>query len=82
MVLSNFALKCFILFFFFCNFRQKLRRLEVAVIEYRESLEERGIKNLEDIERKVSSYRRKLQSEYGLLGSSEGSNKQLSRKFT
>ncbi|KAL0903511.1 hypothetical protein M5K25_027897 [Dendrobium thyrsiflorum] len=60
--------------------RQKLRRLEVAVIEYRESLEERGIKALEDIERKVASYRRKLQSEYGLLGSSEGSNKQLSHK--
>ncbi|KAE8688114.1 hypothetical protein F3Y22_tig00111000pilonHSYRG00113 [Hibiscus syriacus] len=34
--------------------RQKLRRLDVALIEYRESLEERGIKNAEDIERMVT----------------------------
>eukprot|EP00250_Pteridium_aquilinum_P005238 c15365_g1_i1 orf=672-3917(-) len=47
--------------------RQKLRRLEGAVIEYRESLEERGIKNVDEIERKVHSHRRKLQQEYGLL---------------
>ncbi|XP_020268689.1 protein RRC1-like isoform X2 [Asparagus officinalis] len=32
--------------------RQKLRRLEVAVMEYRETLEERGIQNPEDIEKK------------------------------
>ncbi|XAR71486.1 hypothetical protein NMG60_11028776 [Bertholletia excelsa] len=51
--------------------RQKLRRLEVALMEYRESLEERGVKNLEDIERKVAIHRRRLESEYGLLDSSE-----------
>ncbi|XP_022729217.1 protein RRC1-like isoform X2 [Durio zibethinus] len=51
--------------------RQKLRRLEVALIEYRESLEERGIKNAEDIERRVAVHRKRLESEYGLLDSSE-----------
>lgn len=48
-----------------------MRRLEVALIEYRESLEERGVKSLEEIERKVAVYRRRLQSEYGLLDSGE-----------
>ena len=52
-------------------YRQKLRRLEVALIEYRESLEERGIKNLEEIEKKVAVYRKRLQSEYGLSDSGE-----------
>ncbi|CAN6477835.1 unnamed protein product [Victoria cruziana] len=47
--------------------RQKLRRLEVAVLEYRETLEERGSRNLEEIEKKVASYRRRLQSEFELL---------------
>ncbi|XP_072086563.1 protein RRC1 isoform X2 [Arachis hypogaea] len=51
--------------------RQKLRRLEVALIEYRESLEERGIKNLEEIEKKVEAHRKRLQSEYGLSDSGE-----------
>ncbi|XP_073122439.1 protein RRC1 isoform X1 [Henckelia pumila] len=46
--------------------RQKLRRLEVALMEYRESLEEKGLKNSEEIERKVAIHRRQLQSEYGL----------------
>ncbi|XP_011081047.1 protein RRC1 isoform X1 [Sesamum indicum] len=50
--------------------RQKLRRLEVALMEYRESLEERGIKSLEEIERKVDIHRSRLQAEYGLLDSS------------
>ncbi|XP_012065817.1 protein RRC1 isoform X2 [Jatropha curcas] len=49
--------------------RQKLRRLEVSLIEYRESLEERGIKSAEEIERKVAIHRKRLQSEYGLLDS-------------
>ena len=49
--------------------RQKLRRLEVALIEYRESLEERGIKSSEETERKVATYRKRL--EYGLLDSNE-----------
>lgn len=51
--------------------RQKLRRLEVALIEYRESLEERGIKSSEEIERKVAIHRKRLQSEYGLSDSNE-----------
>ncbi|XP_058067745.1 protein RRC1-like isoform X2 [Magnolia sinica] len=51
--------------------RQKLRRLEVAVMEYRESLEERGIRSSEEIEKKVAMHRRRLQSEYGLLDSNE-----------
>jgi hypothetical protein len=55
-------------------YRQKLRRLEVALIEYRESLEERGIKNSEEIERKVSIRRKQLLSEYGLLDSNDDSS--------
>ncbi|XP_077221869.1 protein RRC1-like isoform X2 [Tasmannia lanceolata] len=51
--------------------RQKLRRLEVAVMEYRESLEERGIRNAEEIEKKVANQRRRLQLEFGLLDSNE-----------
>ncbi|XWS72772.1 hypothetical protein CRYUN_Cryun02cG0069400 [Craigia yunnanensis] len=51
--------------------RQKLRRLEIALIEYRESLEEQGIKNAEDIERRVVVHRKWLESEYGLSDSSE-----------
>jgi hypothetical protein len=45
----------------------------VALIEYRESLEERGIKSSEEIERKVATRRKQLQSEYGLLDSNEDS---------
>ncbi|KAK4747079.1 hypothetical protein SAY87_026116 [Trapa incisa] len=45
--------------------RQKLRRLEAALIEYRESLEDRGIKNQEEIEKKVALHRKKLESDYG-----------------
>ncbi|KAH7840765.1 hypothetical protein Vadar_021298 [Vaccinium darrowii] len=52
--------------------RQKLRRLEVALMEYRETLEEQGVKKSEDIERKVAIHKRRLLSEYGLLDSSEG----------
>ncbi|KAK4491032.1 hypothetical protein RD792_001753 [Penstemon davidsonii] len=47
--------------------RQKLRRLEVALMEYRESLEDRGIKSSEEIEGKVAIHRSRLQAEYGLL---------------
>ncbi|KAM6553946.1 hypothetical protein CsatB_014708 [Cannabis sativa] len=46
--------------------RKRLRRLEAALIEYRESLEERGIKSHEEIERKVAIHRKRLESEYGL----------------
>ncbi|KAK2967978.1 hypothetical protein RJ640_015423 [Escallonia rubra] len=49
--------------------RQKLRQLEVALMEYRESLEDRGVRSLEEIERKVSIHRKRLQSEYGLFDS-------------
>lgn len=59
--------------------RQKLRRLEVALIEYRESLEERGIKSLDEIERKVEIHRQRLQSEYGLLNFSEDTSKKAGR---
>eukprot|EP00246_Nothoceros_aenigmaticus_P017300 TRINITY_DN8380_c0_g1_i1.p1 TRINITY_DN8380_c0_g1~~TRINITY_DN8380_c0_g1_i1.p1 ORF type:complete len:480 (+),score=93.78 TRINITY_DN8380_c0_g1_i1:167-1606(+) len=47
--------------------RQKLRRLEVAVMEYRETLEERGIKSSDEIERRVFLHRKKLESDYGLV---------------
>lgn len=52
--------------------RQKLRRLEAALIEYRESLEEHGIKNVEEIENKVALRRKRLEVDYGLSGSSDG----------
>ncbi|XP_022754443.1 protein RRC1-like isoform X2 [Durio zibethinus] len=51
--------------------RQKSRRLEVALIEYREYLEEQGIKNAEDIGRRVAVHRKLLESEYGLSDSSK-----------
>ncbi|KAI4381005.1 hypothetical protein MLD38_007124 [Melastoma candidum] len=51
--------------------RQKLRRLEVALIEYRESLEERGIKSVEEIDKKVAAHRKRLESEYGLSSSKD-----------
>lgn len=59
--------------------RQKLRRLEVAVMEYRESLEERGIKNAEEIERKVSAHRRKLKAEFGLMDETADNDKHHTR---
>ncbi|XP_055828812.1 protein RRC1-like isoform X2 [Solanum dulcamara] len=59
--------------------RQKLRRLEVALIEYRESLEERGIKSPDEVERKVEIHRQCLQSEYGLLNFSEDTSKKGGR---
>ena len=45
------------------------------MIEYRESLEEQGIKSLDEIERKVEIHRQCLQSEYGLLNFSEDTSK-------
>ncbi|CAO2814679.1 unnamed protein product [Amaranthus hypochondriacus] len=51
--------------------RQKLRRLEVAMMEYQESLEERCIISPDDVERKVAVYRKRLESEYGLSESGE-----------
>ncbi|KAI3468360.1 hypothetical protein Pfo_025023 [Paulownia fortunei] len=49
--------------------RQKMRRIEVALMEYRESLEERGIESAKEIERKVAIHRSRLQVECGLLDS-------------
>ncbi|XP_043704862.1 protein RRC1-like isoform X2 [Telopea speciosissima] len=63
--------------------RQKLRRLEVAVMEYRESLEERGVKNSEEIETKVAIHRRRLQSEFGLSDTNEdvsGNSKHIAER--
>ncbi|KAH9291274.1 hypothetical protein KI387_043539 [Taxus chinensis] len=57
--------------------RQKLRQLEVAIIEYRESLEERGTRNAEEIERKVSFHRRRLEAEYGLTDPLNGKDNKL-----
>jgi U2-associated protein SR140 len=45
--------------------------LEVALIEYRESLEERGMKSSVEIEGKVAIHRKWLESEYGLSSSNE-----------
>ncbi|XP_072969346.1 protein RRC1-like [Typha angustifolia] len=58
--------------------RQKLRRLEIAVMEYRESLEERGLRSTEEIEKKVAIYRKRLQSEYGLSDSGDDGNNRCS----
>lgn len=55
--------------------RQKLRQIEAALIEYRESLEERGLKK-EEIEKKVVVHQKHLQYKYGLTDASEdASNK-------
>ncbi|XP_033517093.1 protein RRC1-like isoform X4 [Nicotiana tomentosiformis] len=59
--------------------RQKLRRLEVALIEYRESLEERGIHIPDEIEKKVEIHRQQLQSEYGLANFSQDISRKTSR---
>ncbi|KAK9065665.1 hypothetical protein SSX86_015066 [Deinandra increscens subsp. villosa] len=50
--------------------RQKLRQIEVSLIEYRESLEERGIKK-EEIEKKVVAHQKQLQYKYGLMDGGE-----------
>ncbi|XP_064998975.1 protein RRC1-like [Musa acuminata AAA Group] len=62
--------------------RQKLRRLEVAVVEYRESLEERGLRNAEEIDKKVAVYRRQLESDFGLSDTTDdiGSKKSSSER--
>ncbi|KAF0900461.1 hypothetical protein E2562_032069 [Oryza meyeriana var. granulata] len=54
--------------------RKKLRQIEIAVMQHRESLEEKGLWNREEIERKVASHRRHLHSEYGLSFSNDGAN--------
>lgn len=59
--------------------RQKLRKLEVALIEYRESLEEHGVKNLEEIEKRVASHRKKLEAECGLVDAPTPSSRDRDR---
>ncbi|XP_017228233.1 protein RRC1 isoform X2 [Daucus carota subsp. sativus] len=58
--------------------RQILRRIEVSLIEYRESLEDRGIKDVAEIEKKVAIHRKHLESEFGLVHSNE--NAPISKK--
>nr|XP_029122686.1 protein RRC1 isoform X2 [Elaeis guineensis] len=66
------------------EYRQKLRRLEVAVMEYRESLEEQGCRSKDEIEKKVAIHRRRLRSEFGLSDSTDdsGSNKHPSERIS
>lgn len=52
----------------------RLRRREAAVIEYWESLEERGMRSSEEIERKVAIRLKQLKAEYGLLDSNDDSS--------
>lgn len=54
--------------------RQMLRRIEVALIEYRESLEERGVKDVAEIEKKVAVHRKRLESEFGLVHANENAS--------
>ncbi|KAK9077816.1 hypothetical protein SSX86_006154 [Deinandra increscens subsp. villosa] len=53
--------------------RQKLRQVEAALIEYRESLEERGIKK-EEIEKKVAAHQKQLQYKFGLTSVGEATS--------
>uniref|UniRef100_A0A0E0CGN3 RRM domain-containing protein n=1 Tax=Oryza meridionalis TaxID=40149 RepID=A0A0E0CGN3_9ORYZ len=62
--------------------RKKLRQIEIAVMQYRESLEEKSLRNTEEIEKKVASHRRRLQSEYGLSFSNDGANSRRSSERT
>lgn len=41
------------------------------MIEYRESLEDRGIANHEELERRVALHRKRLESDFGLSSSNE-----------
>jgi U2-associated protein SR140 len=47
-------------------------------MQYRESLEEKGLRNTEESERKVASHRRHLMSEYGLSSSTDRTNNKWS----
>ncbi|KAK8461595.1 hypothetical protein SEVIR_1G062500v4 [Setaria viridis] len=62
--------------------RQKLRQIEISVVQYRESLEEQGLRNMDEIEKKVASHRKRLQSEYGLSTSTVGANSKRSSERT
>ncbi|PWA76052.1 CID domain-containing protein [Artemisia annua] len=63
--------------------RQKLRQIEVSLIEYRESLEERGLKK-EEIEKKVVAHQKQLQYKYdaGLFNKEPKSSTQIQRLST
>lgn len=52
-------------------------------MEYRESLEERGLRSAEEIDRKVAVYRRQLEIEFGLSDTTDdqGSKKTSSGKL-
>ncbi|KAM3228281.1 hypothetical protein ACQJBY_059761 [Aegilops geniculata] len=62
--------------------RQKLRQIEIAVMQYRESLEEKGLHSMEEIERKVASHRRRLQSDYGLSSIDGANNRRSSERLS
>ena len=47
-------------------------------MQYHESLEEKGLRSTEEIERNVASHRRRLLSEYGLSSSIDGANNRRS----
>ena len=59
-----------------------MRQIEISVMQYRESLEEQGLRNMDEIERKVASHRRRLQSEYGLSTSTDGAHSRRSSGMT
>lgn len=63
--------------------RQKFQCLEVAVLEYQESLEEQGMHSKQEIDKKVENHHRHLQSEFGQLDSADdqSSNKHPTLKF-
>ncbi|PWA62024.1 SWAP/Surp, ENTH/VHS, mRNA splicing factor Cwf21 domain protein [Artemisia annua] len=58
------------------DMKQKLRQIEVSLIEYRESLEERGLKK-EEIEKKVAAHQKQLQYKYGLTDHNEDSSHKI-----
>ena len=60
-----------VVLYYFIICRQKLRRVEVELIKYREYLEEQGTKSSEEIEREVESRRRRLLSDCGMLDMNE-----------
>lgn len=55
--------------------RQRLRKLEVTLMEYRDSLEERGIKDGAELERKVAAYRRRLETDAEAQAQTRGGRK-------
>ncbi len=64
-LLQQILLCAFIYFSSGC--KQKLHRLEVAAMEYRESLEERGTKSSEEMDKKVAPLKKKQEVDYGFV---------------